>query len=231
MIIHKINFPFYGLIIALSVFIGLLYIYKNLRREGIEKKYIFYYALLFIPFAFIGGKLYTLLVNFDQGANLLTVGLSAYGGLFGVIIASIIYEYIKPSDKKFIKYTVLSLPLIYGLTKIACSIVGCCHGIPYSGPFNVNYIDVQNEFLFPVQILEVILNLLLFYVVNKHKDVKYIIPITLISVSVIKFLTDFLRYEHIDKMITANQIFSIYIVIVTIMVMIILNIKKRKNIR
>lgn len=228
MIIHKINFPFYGLIIVLSVLIGLLYIYKNLRKEGIEKKYIFYYALLFIPFAFICGKLYTVIVNFNTGVNLLTAGLSAYGGLFGVVIASIIFEYIKPSNKVFIKYTVLSLPLIYGLTKIACSIVGCCHGIPYNGPLTVNYIDVQNEFLFPVQMLEVILNLILFLILNKLRDKNNIEYITLISVSIIKFLTDFLRYDHVNTMITPNQVFSIIIVVITIIVFIVIKNKKKK---
>ena len=230
MIIHRINFPFYGLIIVLSVLIGLLYIYKNLRKEGIEKKYIFYYALLFIPFAFICGKIYTMLVNFDQGINLLTAGLSAYGGLFGVVIASIIYEYIFPSNKKFIKYTILSLPLIYGLTKIACSIVGCCHGIPYQGLFAVKYVDVLDEFLFPVQMLEVILNLILFFIVNKLKDKKNITFIILISVSIIKFLTDFLRYDHINTMITPNQVFSIFIIVVTIVVLIIYRKKDIKKI-
>ena len=229
MVIHKLKFSLYGLIIVLSVFIGIIYIYKNLRKEGIDKKNIYYFILLFIPFAFIGGKLYTLFTNLGKDINLLNAGLSAYGGLFGVVVASIIYEQIVPSNKKFIKYTILSLPLIYGLTKIACSTVGCCYGIPYEGIFKVKYIDVIDQFLFPVQMLEVLVNILLFMIVNKLKDINNISYITLICVSLVKFLTDFLRYDHIHTIITANQIFSIIIIVVTIIVFIIN--KKKKIIR
>lgn len=227
MIIHKINFPIYGIIILLSVIIGCIYIYLNLKKEGINKKYILYYFLMFIPFAFVMGKIYTMIVNINKGIDICHAGLSAYGGLLGVVIASIIYEYIIPSDKKFIKYTVLSLPLIYGCTKIACSIVGCCHGIPYTGPLAVNYIDVLDQLVFPVQMLEVILDLILFLVLNKLKKKKNIIYTSLISVTVIKFLTDFLRFDHTKVIITPNQIFSIGLIIVVIIIYIV----KTKDIR
>ena len=221
MIIHKINFPLYGIIILLSIAIGLFYIYKSLRKEEIEKRIIFYYMVLFVPFALICGKMYTMIVNFEDGLTLLNAGLSSYGGLLGVVIASILFEYIKPSDGKFIKYSVLSLPLIYGLSKMACTVAGCCHGIPYTGPLAVKYVDVLDKFVFPVQFLEVVTGIIIFFIVNKFKNNKNITYITLMVVSIVKFATDFLRYEHIKVAITANQIFSIVILVVTLIVFII----------
>lgn len=229
MVVHKINFPIYGIIVVLSVLIGCIYIYKNLRKEGIDKNLLLYYFFMFAAFAFICGKIYTILVNINEGIDLLHAGLSAYGGLLGVVLASIIYEYIFPCNKKIIKYSILSLPLIYGLSKIACTIVGCCHGIPYTGPFSVKYIDVLDEFVFPVQLLEVILNLVLFFIFNKFKDKKNIIYINLLVVSIVKFLTDFLRYDHIHTFITANQIFSIILIFIVIIIYVKNNKKGIKN--
>ena len=57
------------------------------------------------------GKIYTVFAYGED--NILTAGLSAYGGLIGVVIASIIFEKILSTDGKIIKYTILSLPLVY----------------------------------------------------------------------------------------------------------------------
>ena len=216
MIIPKINFPFYGIIIVLSVFIGMAYIYFNLRKDGYHNKQVLYYFIMYISFAFVFGKMYTIYA-YGEG-NLLTAGLSAYGGLIGVVIASIVFEKILPSDGNIIKYTILSLPLVYGLTKIACSIVGCCGGIPYDGIFKVKYINSLNIWQFPIQIVEVVVFLIVFFICNCFKKRKNIHYIVLIVVSVFKFLLDFLRYDHISILITKNQIFSIILLFIIFIV-------------
>ena len=219
MIIHRINFPFYGIIIVLSVIIGMLYIYCNLKKDGYKNKQILLYFIMYIAFAFICGKMYTVLAYREN--DILSAGLSAYGGLIGVVIGSIIFEKILPTDGKIIKYTILSLPLVYGLTKIACFIVGCCGGIPYEGIFKIKYVDVLNIWQFPIQLTEVIVFILIFIfcqIFNKNKNINYIV---LVLVSIFKFLLDYLRYEHINIFITANQVFSIILLLVTIIVYIV----------
>ena len=47
---------------------------------------------MYIAFAFICGKMYTVLAYGES--NILKAGLSAYGGLIGIVIASIIFEII-----------------------------------------------------------------------------------------------------------------------------------------
>lgn len=226
MIMHKINFPFYGIIIILSVFIGMFYIFHNLKKEGYKNKQILLYFLMYISFAFVCGKIYTVLAYGES--DFLKAGLSAYGGLIGVVIASIIFEKIISTDGKIIKYTILSLPLVYGLTKIACFISGCCGGIPYDGLFKIKYVDLLNIWQFPIQMTEVIVSLLIFGICLLLKNNKNINYIVLILVFIAKFLLDFLRYEHINQLITPNQICSIVLLIVTITVFIIN--KKKKTI-
>lgn len=224
MVIPRINFPFYGIIIVLSIFIGMFFIYYNLKKEGQNNKQILLYFIMYIAFAFICGKMYTVFA-YGEG-NILTAGLSAYGGLIGVVVASIIFERIIPTDNKIIKYTILSLPLVYGLTKIGCSIVGCCGGIPYDGILKVKYVNALNIWQFPVQITEVVVFLSIFIiclVIKNNKNINYIV---LLLVSVFKFLLDFLRYDHINILITKNQIFSIILFLITIIVFILHKNKK-----
>lgn len=224
MIISKQTFPFYGIILLISIIISLFYIYRMLKKENIKDKNIYLYILLYGLFAITFGKFYTMITSNEY--NILKAGLSSYGGLIGVILASIIFEFIVPTNKKIIKYTIISLPLTYGIGKIACFIAGCCYGIPYNGLFNVVYKDGLNIPLFPIQITETIVFIMIFIICNKLRNNKNIIYITIFISTIAKFLLDFLRYEHINKLITTNQIFSIIVIIAIIVLLIIKKLKK-----
>lgn len=216
MIISKIKFPFYGIIIVLSIIIGMLYIYINVKKTGYKDKQVLLYFIMYISFAFVFGKMYTVFAYGD--VSFLYAGLSAYGGLVGVVVASIIFEKILSVDGAIIRYTILSLPLVYGLSKVACFIVGCCGGIPYDGIFKVKYIDMLNVWQFPIQIVETIVFLLIFvfcHQLRKSKNINYIV---LILVSIFKFLLDFLRYDHIGILFTRNQIFSGILLLIVVIV-------------
>ena len=226
MIFNKINFPIYGIIIIISVVIGMLYVLISLRKDNYKDKNILLYFLMYIAFSIVLGKMFTIITNPNIN-NFLTAGLSSYGGLVGVILAAIIFEKILPTNNKIIKYSIISLPLVYGLTKIACFIVGCCYGIPYSGILSVTYTHGLNEPLFPIQITETIVFLIIFIICHKLHNNKNIIYIVIILVSITKFLLDFLRYEHLQKIITVNQIFSIILLIGTIIIWIINNKTKK----
>lgn len=225
MVFDKINFPIYGIIILISVVIGMLYVFISLRKENYKDKNIFLYFLMYIAFSIVLGKMFTIITDPNTN-NFLTAGLSSYGGLVGVILAAIIFEKILPTDNKIIKYSIISLPLIYGLTKIACFIVGCCYGIPYNGIFSITYTHGLNQPLFPVQITETIVFLIIFIICHKLRNNKNIIYIVIILVSIFKFLLDFLRYDHVTKLITVNQIFSIILLIGTVIILIYKKIKK-----
>lgn len=226
--IGKQTFPFYGIILLIAISLGLFYVYRMLKKENIKDKNIYLYILLYGLFAIVFGKLYTIVTsNFKY--NMLNAGLSSYGGLIGVVLSCIIFELILPTNKKIIKYTIISLPLTYGIAKIGCFIAGCCNGIPYDGIFKVIYRDGLNIGQFPVQITETIVFIIIFLICNKLRNNKNIIYITALISTIAKFLLDFLRYEHINKILTTNQIFSIIIVIVLTIIFIIRSKIKKTN--
>lgn len=226
MTIIKQTFPFYGIILLISMSLGLFYIFRMLKKEGIKDKNIYLYILLYVLFAFVFGKFYTMISSNEY--NLLKAGLSSYGGLIGVILATIIFELILPTNKKLVKYVIISLPLTYGIAKIGCFIAGCCYGIPYNGIFNVVYKDGLNIPLFPVQITETIVFIIIFIICNKLRNNKNIVYITAFISIIAKFLLDFFRYEHIDKVLSTNQIFSLIILIILIIIYI-LKVKFKKT--
>lgn len=149
MILHKSPIWVYNLIIVTSVIIGMIYVYLSLKKDKCEYKKIYLFFITYVVFAFVFGKLYTFIISGNN--SFLKSGLSSYGGLIGVLIASIVFEKIHPTNSKIIKYTALSLPLVYSGTKVACFLAGCCYGIPYNGIFSVTYVDGLNISLFPIQ--------------------------------------------------------------------------------
>ena len=197
----------------------MLYIFFELKKEGKINIFTFLFILLGCYLIFVVGKLFTIIINPDE-INILKAGLTSYGGAIGLIISCLIFEKLLPFEGKLIKYSIISLPLMYGLSKIACFLAGCCYGIPYDGMFSVTYVDDLNISLFPVQLLESLVFIIIFLVINKFKENKNIIYISIITMSLFKFLLDFLRYENYIKKITTNQILSLSILIVTLLVMI-----------
>ena len=219
MIINKINAPIYGLLILLSIIIGITYVVINLKKEKIHPFILVYFVLLFISFAFFG----SLAISYAVKGK---IGLNSYAGAVSLIVCSIIYNKIVPKDNIYLKYSILSFPLIYAIGKIGCFIVGCCYGIPYNGLFSVTYTSGLNRPLFPIQIVETIVFLILFIILNHFKNKKNIEYITIIVCSLVKFLLDYLRYEHINKILTTNQIVSLIFIIISIIIIIRRNLKK-----
>ena len=221
MIIRPTPFPVYKVMIVTAILVGIIYIYLFLRKEKIPKKELIIFFILFFIISIVCGKLYTFIVTGFEYSS-----LSAYGGLIGVLFASIIYEYIYPRDGIVIKYTSLSLPIIYAFTKVGCFFAGCCYGIPYKGPLAVIYPLVMDESLFPIQLLEIIVFLLIFIICNTYRDKKNISYAVLLLIGIFKFSLDYLRYSHIGVILSPNQIFSIMLIIITLIVYIY---RKKKN--
>lgn len=214
MIINEIKFPIYGVMILLSLVAGCTFLYFYLHKI-IEKKYIFLFIVQYVSYSLITGVSF----KFKMG-NIEKVSLSSYGGAIGAIIAAIVFEKIYSKKNVFIKASILSLPLVYSISKLGCFFAGCCYGLPYKGIFSVTYTADLNIPLVPIQLMETITFLIIFIISLYLKNNKNQVFITLIISALAKFLLDFLRYDHLTKIITTNQIISIiFIIIAIIMIM------------
>ena len=207
MINNKINAPIYGKIILLSIIIGVIFNYIYLKRKGIKKIRILSFCLTMYISIISGGIIFNFL--FISKGNINQLGMSSYGGAIGIAISSIMFEIIYPNEEKFIKSSILSLPLIYSISKLACFFAGCCYGIPYNAFFSITYSDGLNIPLLPIQLIETVVFAVIFIFCIILRNNKKIIGITVILCSLSKFVLDFFRYSHIGKIISCNQIISI----------------------
>lgn len=204
----------YGLLLIISIFIGMLYIYLMMRKERVKDNNIFYFFMIYIVFALMCGKIYTAVLINDF--SLFSGGFSSYGGLVGVVLAAFIFEKIISYKGILIKYSILSLPLVYSVSKLACFCAGCCHGIPFDSIISITYKNGLNVPVFPIQMVETIVFFVIFVCCHLFRNNKHIIYITFILAIIAKFSLDYLRYDHIGKVFTDNQVFSIILLVCTI---------------
>lgn len=113
MIIDKFNFPIYPIIILLSFIIGMIFNFIFLSKSKIEKRKIIVFLTMLITYSLFFAVLFTVMVSNE-------FGISSYGGAIGILIAAIIYTKIQDWDFVYIKSSVLSLPLFYSTSKLAC---------------------------------------------------------------------------------------------------------------
>ncbi|HHT66031.1 MAG: prolipoprotein diacylglyceryl transferase [Caldicoprobacterales bacterium] len=95
----------YGILISIGVLLGILLAMRNARVFGIEQDSLIDFALLAIPLAIIGARLYYVVFKWDlYRENLLDIinirkgGLAIYGGVIGGILAGVIFTKWKKLD-------------------------------------------------------------------------------------------------------------------------------------
>ena len=153
---------------------------------------------------------------------------SSFYALILISLSGLIFFLITKTDsKKLFAILLFSVPLIYSIGKLGCFLNGCCYGMDYSGPMRVLYSNSKNAPidtpLFPVQLVESIVNLIIFIIAiiiyHKKKDIRKTFPFIIISCSIVKFSLDFLRTpgEHI---ISLNQVFCIISLIIGFIIII-----------
>ena len=153
---------------------------------------------------------------------------SSFYALLLISLSGLIFFLITKTDlKKLLSILLFSVPLIYAIGKLGCFLNGCCYGIDYNGPMRVIYSNSKHAptgiSLFPVQLTESIVNLIIFIIAtiiyHKKKDIRNTLPFIIIACSIVKFLLDFLRTpgKHI---ISLNQIFCIIAFIIGIIIII-----------
>lgn len=220
----------YPTMLILSIISNIILVLILSRNFKYQKHEITSMILIDTIGILIGGLLYTKIFSGN-------IGFSSLGGVIGGLIFLFIYAIISKKDYKYILILFMpSIPLMYAIGKIGCFVAGCCYGIPYDGLLHITYnnsvVAPSHINLFPVQITETIVFFMIFiYIINKYikqnKSIKLVMQEIMIC-SIAKFILDFLRYEHINKIITTNQIMCIILFVIAIIYLIKLNIVVKK---
>ena len=102
--IGSIEIKFYGLIMAFSMLLGVLLACKLAKKKGIKSDDIFMLALIVLPCAVVGARLYYCFFyeysySFKEIFNIRQGGLAIYGGVIGGVVGIIIFALIKKDWK------------------------------------------------------------------------------------------------------------------------------------
>jgi phosphatidylglycerol:prolipoprotein diacylglycerol transferase len=214
--VFGLTIPMYGPLILIGCALGILIaVYLPVRRD-IKKQDIFFCALYALIGVIVGAKLLYLAISLpsfieahaqtgwtlDDINVLFTHGFVFYGGLIGAILGVLIYS--KQYRLPFWHLTdslIPSVPLMHAIGRIGCFCAGCCYGRAMDPPFGVYFradsVAPIGVALFPVQLLESVLNFILFIILfgysRKPRADRQITGLYIACYGVIRFILEFFR--------------------------------------
>ena len=210
--IPKLQYTFYGPIVLGSILIGIIVAAFLMKKANAKKETVFYTVLL----TFISILTFSAIISVTLSGDIKRIGFVGAGGALGLLVGIIASAFIHNDHvPESIAAWIVAAPLMYGLSKTACHIAGCCHGIPYHGIMHVTYEEYGNASYFPVQLTETITFLIIFAVgfilyLKSDKKLK-VASIILLASGLAKISLEFLRESHIGKTISGYQILVLII--------------------
>lgn len=216
--VFGLKISMYGLLIVLGVAIGTAAAVFFPSKKGVSKQDIIFATCYAGIGALLGSKILYLIITIPQLLNhkeqiifskeliteLITSGFVFYGGLIGGVLS--VYIYARKFNLHFlnlIEIMVPVVPLIHSIGRIGCFCAGCCYGKPMDPPFGVHFhpesVAPKGIALFPIQLLESVLNLMLFIGIfiysRKERRSGQILGLYFIGYGIVRFILEYFRYD------------------------------------
>ena len=219
----------YGLCLASAVLLcgGLALL--RAKRRGFDVNSLLVIAACAVGGGLFGAKALYILSSYGLGAAWESVkrgqlafltdgGLVFYGGLIGGVAGAVgSCLVLRESVPALGVIAVPVLPLGHAIGRLGCFFAGCCYGFAYDGPLAVTsaYLPAGTT-VFPVQLLEMALNLalcgvLLLYT-RRRRDGMRVLYLYLALYAVERFALEFLRGDAIRGAVgplSTSQIISL----------------------
>jgi len=217
--IGSFQLPMYGLCILIGAVLGVWAAMHRAKQTTIDPDDVLYSITYTAIGAILGGKALYVITAWDSiSANLdfyfgsfagfrefFSYGFVFYGGLIGGLAVFIPYCIIRKLNLgEMINLIIPSVPLVHGIGRIGCFFAGCCYGMPMDPPWGVYFNSAMAPHgvaLFPVQLLEAALNIILFcFLYNYAKKPRKpgrVIGLYLLCYAVERFALEYLRYDEI----------------------------------
>jgi len=209
----------YGVMLAISFFLGVLYVQKMTKRDGRDFDPFLIIAYIMILGGIIGARLAYVLTHLSEFSNDWTAtfnpfasnqfgiaGLTLYGGVLLAIGGTFLFCYIKKLNVLAIfDYFAPTLGLGLFFTRIGCFLNGCCFGTQCDLPWGVHFppgsIPYQifgDTAIHPAQLYSSLYGLVLFVVLHlilrKKAFVGQVVAVAFMSEAFFRFVIDYVRY-------------------------------------
>ena len=227
----------YGLMLLLAFLIGIYMTERRAKRRGIDPKKISDLALWILIGAVIGSRLLYVALHWEEfSSDPIEIiafwrgglaGLMLFGGFLGGFLSGLLY--VKKQRLPLLKMMDLVAPaLAFGLflVRIGCFLNGCCFGKPSSfgiifPPHCAAGYTFPGERLHPTQLDTSLAGLIIFFTLLKIEKRKpkpgALFGTYLILHAGFRFGIDFIRYYENSANLWTNQIISLALVAVGIM--------------
>ena len=214
----------YTVMTLTGVLVTLFYMMRFARKNGYDEYRVLFIELIAFAGAFIGGHLLGCIVAMDRVAeffrkigsfssamefrNAFVQAFSTnvfFGGLILALILTALY--IRKNEKvrwPYFDMTAVGIPLFHGFGRLGCFFSGCCFGetcswgIGYAHPLSTAPAGVP---LLPVQLIEAVLNFLLFFLLRRLFVKKLgrgrLLLVYLIVYSSYRFVLEFFRGDKV----------------------------------
>ena len=210
----------YGLMLAVSFFVGLFYIRWRARREGVPDNVMMNLAFLLILSGIIGARLFFVFFHwsdfsgdlfnafnpFGSGEQIGIAGLNLYGGILLAIATAMIYlRFKRQSLWQVLDIVAPAVGIGLFLTRIGCFLNGCCFGTPCDLPWAVEFPEGSIPFyqfgsqhLHPAQLYSSAYGVILFFLLHnadkRKKFYGFTVALLLMVEAVFRYLIEFVRY-------------------------------------
>jgi phosphatidylglycerol:prolipoprotein diacylglycerol transferase len=210
----------YGLLLAVSFLLGVLYIKKMVERDGKPFDPYLTVASYLIFFGVVGARLFYVLFHLDEFANnwgaifnpfsasgyVGIAGLNLYGGvLFAVGSATLYCMSKKMNILDVFDYFAPTLGLGLGITRIGCFLNGCCFGVPTDLPWGISfpegsipYYVFGSQHLHPTQLYSSLYGILLFvllhFILRHRRFVGQAVAILFMVEAVFRYVIENIRW-------------------------------------
>lgn len=209
--VFGLSIPSFGVMMLLGILAVFALLYATRRRVPFTEDDLLTMAIYAIIGGFVGAKVLYWIVELDRIVadphfilESLTSGFVFYGAL--IVGALAIWLFARRRRQPFLGYLDLVAPsfiLAQGFGRIGCFLAGCCYGIPMDPPLGVAFsqsLAAPNGVpLFPVQLLEALLNAGLFFLLRAYTQRPRrpfsAVRLYLLLYASLRFFLEFLRYD------------------------------------
>lgn len=204
--IFGLDVRWYGILIATGILLATFLAYKRFPKHGLDKEIVLDLALIAVPCAIIGTRLYYVAFNWDQYAGdlgkILDVrsgGLAVHGGLiFGILAGYFVCRYKKISFLDGLDAVVPGIALAQAIGRWGNYFNSEAHGGPTDLPWGIM---INGEIVHPTFLYESLWCLMLFFLLshidNKRRFVGQTALLYGILYSVERFFVEGLRTDSL----------------------------------
>ena len=210
----------YGLMLAISFFVGILWASKRGEERGIKQSDVMDLSFIIVLCAIIGSRLLYVVTHLEQFRGRWTdtfnpfqsngeIGISGLTMLGGVVLSAVAIVVFCVVKNINLLRLLDSLSPAFGIgifiTRIGCFLNGCCFGKPSDLPWSVVFpltspagYTLQGLHLHPTQLYSslygILITVILVILDRKKRFDGFIVSIFLVFYGASRFLVDYVRY-------------------------------------